>query len=210
MSEEQYNKIARLFQFLNNNYTLVDYNHSGFNGNYKTYSIEDIQFPANTLKLIEDLKRMRVQEFYDIDYLKANNFPERYYNNELVRKSDLLYGFHYQLPTILFYYLFNKLKDSAKHFLKLIDSNEFTSQYDYLVTRDEYNFKYPSSYHTEVFKYFETKILNFGMFHHLLNWLSDISYTTTQMTFYKTKRIQSCIENLTRFDFENVNLFISE
>lgn len=206
MTEEEYNKIARLFQFLNNNYTLVEYNHSGFNGNYKTYSIEDIQFPANTLKLIEDLKRMRVQEFYDIDYLKANKFPENYYNNELVKKLNLLYGFHYQLPTILFYYLFYNLKDTAKHFLKLIDSSDFKSRYDDIVTRDGYNLVYPSSYHKEIFKYFDSNIQNFGMLHHLLNWLSDMSYSSGQTTIYKIKRIESCIENLKKFNFENNNL----
>ena len=205
MTEEEYNKIARLFQFLNNNYA-VDYNHSGFNGNYKTYSIEDIQFPEDTLKLIEDLRGRAVKDFYDIDYLKSNNFPENYYNNELVKKSDLLYGFHYQLPTILFYYLFDKLKEAAKHFLEIIDSSDFKYRYDYIVTRDEYNLEYPSSHHKEIFKYFDSNIQNFGMLHHLLNWLSDMSYSSGQMTIYKIKRLESCIKSLKKFSFENNNL----
>ncbi|MTE27544.1 hypothetical protein [Winogradskyella ouciana] len=206
MTEEEYNKIARLFQYLNNTHLHSNYNYGGFNGNYRTYNIDDLDFPSDTFQLIDDLTLIRVQDFYNIDYLKSNNFPERFYNNPLVQKSDTVVGFHYQLPTILFYYLFNKLKKSAVLFLKFIETDEFKSNYSHLITRGEYDFEYPSVMHDELFKYLSSKIPNFGMFHHLLNWLSEMGYSSGSMTIYKTKRIENCIENLERFDFNNINI----
>ena len=63
MTEEEYNRIARLFQFINNNYHQRNYNYGGFNGNYKTYHIDDVDFPEDTLKLIEKFTKLKVQEF---------------------------------------------------------------------------------------------------------------------------------------------------
>ncbi len=206
MTEEQYNKIGRLFQYLNNTHLHSNYNYAGFNGNYRTYNIDDFDFPSDTFKLIDDLTLIRVQDFYNMDYLKSNNFPERFYNNPLVQKSDKVVGFHYQLPTILFYYLFNKLKETAIQFLSFIESDEFKSNYGHLVSQNEYDWEYPSVMHDEIFKYLDSKLPHFGMFHHLLNCLSEMGYSSGSMTIYKTKRIENCIENLERFDFKSVAL----
>jgi hypothetical protein len=206
MTAEEYNKIARLFQYLNNSHLHGNYNYGGFNGSYKTYSIDDIQFPDDTMELINNLKSVMVVDFYDLEYLKNNGFPEKFYNASLVKESERVYGFHYQLPTILFYYLFNQLKESAVQFLKFIETDQFKSKYGHLITKDEYNFEYPSFRHDELFKYFDSRIYQFGMFHHLLNWLSEMGYKSGNMTVYKIKQIENCIKNLARYDFDKVDL----
>ena len=206
MTEEEYNKVARLFQYLNNTHLHSNYNYGGFNGSYRTYSIDDIQFPDDTMNLLNNLRRFSLMDFYDLEYLKSNGFPEKFYDAPLVEKSETIYGFHYQLTTILFYFLFNKLKESAVQFLELIETEDFKSSYGHLITKGEYDLEYPSILHDEIFKYFEFRISNFEMFHHLLNWLSEIGYSSGSMTIYKTKRIENCIENLERFDFKNANL----
>ena len=141
-----------------------------------------------------------------MEYLKSHNYPERYYNNELAQKSDKLYGFHYQLNTILFYYLFNQLRETAEKFLEVIESQEFNSNYSHLITRNEYDFEYPTVMHDEIFRYFDSRIAHFGMFHHLLNWLSDMGYSAGSLTVYKIKTIENCIKDLERFDFTYVDL----
>ena len=206
MEEKDYNKIGRLFQFLNNNFSQRHYQYGGFNGNHKTYSTDDIDFQEDTLRLIDKLMLIKVEDFYDIEYLKSNGYPDRYYNEELVKKSEKEYGFHYQLPTILYYYLFSHFKKAALHFLKEIDSKEFKSLFSHLVKRDKYLLQYPTHIHKEIFKYLDSRIQLFHLLHHQWNWLSDISYSDGSMTTYKIKRIDSCINNLEGFDFSKINL----
>lgn len=206
MENDYYNRLGRLFQFINNNYSQRHYSYGGFNGNYKTYSIDDVQFPADTLKLIDKLKQVRVVDFYKEEYLKSNGYHERYYHEELVKKSEKEYGFHYQLPTILFYYIFDHLKDAATQFLKVIESGELKSVYGYSVKKDEYLFQYPSDMYNEIFNYLNTRIVNFHLLHHQFNFLSDISYNDGRTILYKTKRIKNCITNLDGFDFSKINL----
>lgn len=206
MKEDDYNRIARLFLFINNNYSQRHYNYGGFNGSYKTYQIDDVQFPEDTLKLMDKLMATKVVECYDIEYLKSNNYPEKYYNAELIKKSEIEYGFHYQLPQILFYFLFNQLKDAAKQFLKEIVSEEFKSKFGYCIKKDDYLFQYPSSMHEQIFKYLDSRIQYFDILHHQLNFLSDISYDDGRTTLFKTKRIESCISSLDGFNFSEINL----
>ncbi|MCK7590608.1 hypothetical protein M0G43_08490 [Subsaxibacter sp. CAU 1640] len=206
MEIDDYNRVARLFQFLNNNHSQLHYQYGGFEGSYKTYQVDDVQLPDDTLQLIDELKFIKVADFYKKDYLIANGYPERYINNEMVKTSDTLFGFHYQVPTILFYYIFNGLKEAAIQFLKEIDSDNFKSLYGHMVSRDKYNFEYPSIMHDEIFKYFDSRIPNFNLLHHQLNWLSDMSYSDGSMTTYKILRLENCIENLKGFDFGNIDL----
>lgn len=206
MKENDYNRLGRLFQFINNNYSQRHYSYGGFDGNYKTYHKDDIQFPEDTLRLIDKLMTIKVEDCYDLEYLKSNNYPQKYYNAELVKTSGTEFGFHYQLPTILFHYILNELKDSAKQFLMVIESEEFKSAFGYCIKHDEHLFQYPTHMHEQIFKYLHSKIPHFDILHHQFNWLSDISYNDGRTTLYKTKRIESCIANLDSFDFSKINL----
>lgn len=206
MEPEKFKLVTKLYQFLRFDNHNIRCQFGGFNGNYKSYPINEVNFPEATLKLIDDLMELRVVDFYKLDYLKNNGYPEKFYNASLTKKSETEYGFHYQLPTILFDYLFFHFKETAIEFLNLIKSTEFKSTFGKMTTIDRYDFKYPSSMHDIVFKYFDSKIPHFNQFHHQLNWLTDMSYTNGYMTFYKIERIKNCIKNLERFDFGKINL----
>jgi hypothetical protein len=206
MDDDKYNKLGRLFQFINNDFSQRNYNYGGFNGNYKTYCIDDVQFPEDTLQLINKLMLINVVDFYEIEYLKSNNYPEKYYNAEVVKKSDTLYGFHYQLPNILFHYIFNQLKDAALQFLSVIESKEFKAEFNCCSMRDKYIFQYPTHMHDQIFKYLDSRIENFYLLHHQFNFLSDISYNDGRTTIYKLKRIEKVIDSLKGFDFKKINL----
>ena len=121
MKEKEYNKIARLFQFLKFANHLSNYRYGGFNGHYKAYPIDDVQMPGDTLSLMDRLMTLKVMDFYELEYLKKHGYPEKYYDSELIKKSDIEIGFHYQLSDILFYYLFNQFKATATKFIKEID-----------------------------------------------------------------------------------------
>ncbi len=206
MEDDKYNKLRRLFQFINNDFSRQSYNYGGFGGNYKTYNIAEVDFPEDTLQLINKLMSVKVVDFYEIEYLKLNNYPEQYFDSEVVKKSDTLYGFHYQLPTILFNYIFNQLKGAAIQFLALIEAQEFKAEFNDLTRRDEYVFQYPTHMHNQVFKYLNSRIENFYLLHHQFNFLSDISYNDGRTTIYKVKRIEKMIDSLNGFDFNKINL----
>lgn len=206
MEKEKYNIIARLYKFITNRHYNGYCQFGGFNGSYKVYFKKDTHFNKETLELIDELKSLKTLDFYKLDYLKNHGYPNKYYEEELVKESDLYYGFHYQLPTILFYYLFNRLKESAEFFLKEIESTNFKSNYGHFVKRDEYRFEYPNIMHQVIFKYLDTRIEDFYLLHHLMNWLSEMGYADTSMTVYKIKMLENQFKSLEGFDFENVDL----
>jgi len=150
--------------------------------------------------------QVNVVDFYDEDFLKTNGYSKVYYDASLVKKSESMFGFHYQLPTILFFYIFNCLKETAAQFLSVIKSKEFLSSYKLYIKTDRYNFEYPDMMHHEIFKYLNSTIPQFDMFLHLLNYLSDMGYSDGSMTVYKIERIKNCIKNLDGFNFTKVDL----
>ena len=62
MKEDQYNKIARLFQFIHNDNPNINYKYGGFEGNYKNYPIDEIQFPDDTMQLITELEKIIIEK----------------------------------------------------------------------------------------------------------------------------------------------------
>ena len=60
--------------------------------------------------------------------------------------------------------------------------------------------------HKEIFRYIDSRIEFFHLFHHQCNFLSDISYDDGGNTIYKIKRIESCLNNLNGFDLDNIDL----
>ena len=129
MKDVDYNIVAKLYRFITNQNYTGHYQFGGFDGNYKTFIKKEAGFTSEILDIIKKLKAIRVIDFYDIEYLKANNFPEKYYMGELVKESDGEYGFHYQIHIILFYYLFSHFRDAAQQFLKEIISEDFETQF---------------------------------------------------------------------------------
>tara|TARA_R110000868_G_scaffold29420_9_gene109472 strand:- start:4401 stop:5039 length:639 start_codon:yes stop_codon:yes gene_type:complete len=206
MEEKKYYTICRLLQFINNNYSLKQYNYGGVDRFYRTCSFDDARFPDDVLKVIQALIEIKVVDLYDLSYLKSHNYTEVFYDAELVKKSEKEYAFHYQLSTILFFYIFNHLKYVAKKFLEEIESKEFKLAFGRWIKSDEYLFQYPTHMHNEIFEHLSARIKYFDLLHHLFNWLSDISYHDGSTTIYKVKRIKNCISDLDGFDFEQINL----
>ena len=206
MEEKEYNKIARLFQFLKFANHFSNYRYGGFNGQYKTYSIDDAQMPEDTMVVMEKLMLLKVVDFYELEYLKKYGYPSNYYDSELIEKTDKEIGFHYQLSDILFYYLFNHFKDAAINFLNEIDSVEFNSAFGHWVKKDEYFLTYPYPMHMEIFKYFESKVPDFEIMHFHFTSLSDVISHDGRTSTFKIKRIEKSVSAFEGFNFEGIDL----
>ena len=209
MEEKEYNKIARVFQFLKFANHFSNYRYGGFNGNYKTYPVTDAQMPEDTMAVIEKLMTLKVVDFYELQYLKKHGYPSNYYDSMLIKKSDKEIGFHNQLSDILFYYLFSQFKDAASNLLKEIDSVEFNSAFGYWLNKDEYFLTYPYPMHMEIFKYFESKVPDFEIMHFHFTSLSDVISHDGRTSTFKIKRIEKSLMAFEGFNFEGIDL-ISE
>lgn len=206
MEEEEYNRIARLYQFMQFANHLIDYNYNDFNGAYKSYKVDDISFPEKTMSLINNLRYLKVSQFYTQEHLDSNKEHAGYLNSWAVMKSDNKIGFHYDLPSILFHYLLNKFKNAAIEFLKAIESPDFKERYKAYIKETPYELTYPLYKHPEIFNYFESIIQDYEVMHFHFSWLSDAIYNDGRKSYFKLQRIKNSIEALSRFEFDDINI----
>ncbi|WP_430967362.1 hypothetical protein [Spongiimicrobium sp. 2-473A-2-J] len=206
MEAKDYNKIARLFQFLNYTNRFFDYRYEAFEGPYKAYQVSDAEMPHDTQLVIEKLERLKAIDFYDKEYLLKRTPDLRYYERSLIKQSESEIGFHYELSVLLFYYLLNQLKDAGIELLKIIETNRLKIEFGPDVQIENGLVTYRNYIHEKVFNFLKGQILNYDLLQYHLMKLSDSIHYDNYTISFDIKKIKKILSSLEGFDFEGINL----
>lgn len=208
MDEGQFNSIIRLIFFLRSKY-YYDYTSYGLDGPYDVFFKGHVQFPEDSMVIIEKLKNFKAGQFYQLDYIGPDPKRQEYFEHTLVQEKDEEIGFHFDTYIILFNYVTWCLKDEVKFFLETLENSEFIRQISGDIKQDDDDFiEFHKSQITldRLRLKLSERIADPTMINHLFRDLWHAVMEYRDYICYLKLKIKTYLSDLRNYNFEEIEL----